>query len=69
MLKSIRNLSRLEKDKCINDKALKDTRSLYGLKNKKGINDELLRDIRKLYESDEGDYYKPIRIGNTFGSN
>ena len=57
MLKSIRNLFRIEKGKGINDKSLKD------------INDKILRDIRTLYESDKEDYYKPIRIGNAFSSN
>ena len=49
------------------DKILKNIRNLYMLE-KKGINDKVLRDIRTLYESDEKDYYKPIRIGNAFSS-
>ena len=38
----ITNLFRLEKDKDINDKALKSIRSLYGLKRWKSINDKVL---------------------------
>ena len=31
--------------------------------------DKILRDIRTLLESDEEDYYKPIRTGNAFNRN
>ena len=30
--------------------------------------DEILRDTENLFDSDEEDYYKPIRIGNAFSS-
>ena len=29
----------------------------------------MLRDIRTLFESDEEDYYEPVRLGNAFSSN
>ena len=29
----------------------------------------MLRDIRALFESDEDDYYKPIKTSNAFNSN
>ena len=47
---------------------MKDIRRLYGPKIKKGINDKVSTDIRTLYESNEKDYYKPIRIVNAFSS-
>ena len=36
---------------------------------KKDIKDKVLRDVRTLFESDEEDYYKPIRTGNAFSNN
>ena len=46
-------------------------RNLFKLENKKhnGIKDRVLRDIETLFESDNEDYYEPIRTGNAFVSN
>ena len=68
-IKDINSFCRLRKDKDIKYKVLGDIRNLYRLEKKKSINDRLLRDIRTLYESNEEDYYKPIRTDNTFSNN
>ena len=39
------------------------------MEKKKDINVKVLKDIKTLFESDEEDYYKPIRTGNIFSSN
>ena len=33
------------------------------------MKDKIIRDTKFLFESDEDDYYEPIRIGNAFSSN
>ena len=38
-------------------------------KKENAIKDRVLREIRTLFESDEKDYYKPIRTGNAFSNN
>ena len=38
-------------------------------KEKKDNGIRVLRDMRTLFESDEKDYYKPIRIGDAFSNN
>lgn len=53
------------------DNIIKGMRNLLKLENKKhnGIKDRVLRDIETLFESDNEDYYEPIRTGNAFVSN
>ena len=34
------------------------------LKKDNSIKDKIIRDIRALFESDEENYYKPVKIGN-----
>ena len=46
-----------------NDKTIRDIRR------KNCDTDKILKDIRTLFESDEEDYYKPLRTGNAFNSN
>ena len=61
-------ISRLEKEE-INVTAIKDIRNLFRLKKEtEAIWNRILRDIRNLFEHEEGDYYKPVRVGN-LGSN
>ena len=50
---------------------IKDIRNLFKLKKKKDndIKDKIIRDIRFLFETQEGDYYEPIRIRNSFDDN
>ena len=48
------------------DNIIKDIRNLFRLEKKKekSIKDKVLRYIRTLLESNEEDYYKPVKIGN-----
>ena len=45
-----------------NDTTIKSIRNLFRLK--KEIKYRILRDIRKNEEHEEGDYYKPLGVGN-----
>ena len=54
----------------IEDDISEDIINLSKLERKdKVIKDKVLRDIRALFESDEDDYYKPIKTVNAFNSN
>ena len=50
---------------------IKDIMNLFRLKKKKDsdIKDNVIIDIRTWFESDEENYYEPLRIGNSFSSN
>ena len=50
---------------------IKDIMNLFRLKKKKDsdIKDNVIIDIRTWFESDEENYYEPVRIGNSFSSN
>ena len=52
------------------DNIIKDIRNPFRLTKKdKGVKEKVLSDIRTLFESDEENYYKPIRSGNAFSGN
>ena len=53
------------------DNIIKDIRNLFKLRKKKDndIKDKIIRDIRFLLETEEGDYYEPIRTCNAFDDN
>ena len=55
----------------IKQKGLKDMRRLYKVEKKKdnGINDNALKDMRIMFESDNKDYYQPVRFTNAFDDN
>ena len=54
----------------IEDKIVKDIRNLFKSKRKDNASkDKVLRNRGTLFESDEDDYYKPIKTGNAFSSN
>ena len=68
IIKGIRNLFRLknEKNNNIKDKAIRDVRNIFSSKRKGNVIsdkalDKTIRDRRILLESDEQDYYEPIR--------
>ena len=48
---------------------IKDIRSFFKLRKENDvIKDTIIRDIRNLFEK-EGDYYKPVRVGNFYSNN
>ena len=49
----------------IEDNKVKDTRNIFRLKKDVCIKEKII-DIKTLFESDEEDYYKPVRTGNAF---
>ena len=53
------------------DNIIKEIRNLFQLKKKKdsNIKDKVIRDKRTLFDSDEEDYYEPVRTDNAFSSN
>ena len=52
------------KNKRIKDKIIGDIRNLFRLKKEsKTMKYKIIRDIKLLFEQ-EGNYYKPIRVGN-----
>ena len=63
--------SRLEKDKKVRYKIMKDIRNLFRLKKKENeaIKDRMIRDIRNIFENVEKYYYKPGRVGNFWSNN
>ena len=50
----------------IEDNKIKGTRNIFRFKIDVCIKEKIIRDIRTLFESDEEDYYKPVRTGNAF---
>ena len=70
IIKDIRNLFRLKKEQ--NYTAIKDIRNLFRQeKETKAIKDRILRDIKNLFEheTEEDNYYKPVRVSNFWSSN
>ena len=67
-IKDTRNLFRLEKE--LNCTGIKDIRKFLRLeKDTKAIKDRILRDIKHIFEYEEGNYYKPVRVGNFWSNN
>ena len=56
-------------DKPAKAKKNKQTKAIKDIRKENFNSNKILRDIRTLYESDEEDYFKPIRIGNAFSNN
>ena len=48
---------------------MKKNKTIKDIRKENSNTGKILRDIRTLLESDNEDYYKPIRIGNAFSSN
>ena len=51
---------------------MKHARNIFRLKkeiNDTTVKDRIIRDIRNLFEHEEGDYYKPVRVGNFWSNN
>ena len=59
-------LSMLQKSK---PEPIKGNETIRGIRRENYDADKILRDIRTLFESDQKEYYKPIRIGNAFSNN
>ena len=54
----------------IDDTTIKCTRNLLRLeKENKAIKDRIMRDIKNLFEHEEEDYYKPVKVGNSWSNN
>ena len=73
IIKDVKNLFRLQKKKKrIDGTAMKHARNIFRLKkeiNDTTVKDRIIRDIRNLFEHEEGDYYKPVRVGNFWSNN
>ena len=48
---------------------VKETKAIRDTRKENFNNYKILRGIQTLYESDKGDYFKPIRLGDAFSSN
>ena len=58
------------KKKPLNYTAIKDISNLFRLEKKtKAIKDRILRDIKNLFEHEEENYYKPVRVNNSWSNN
>ena len=56
--------------KKIDDTTIKCIRNLLRLeKENKAIKDRIMRDIKNLFEHEEEDYYKPVKVGNSWSNN
>ena len=52
------------------DNIIKDTRNCFRLeKESNAIKSKIIRDIETLFESEEEDYFEPVRIGNALSNN
>ena len=63
---------KVEEEKRIVDNMIKDVRNLFRLRNEnEAIKGKIIRDIRNLFglENEEGDYYKPVTVGNFWRNN
>ena len=70
IIKDIINLFRLNKE--LNCTAIRDIRNQFRReKETKAIKDRILRDIKNLFghEKEEENYYKPVRVNNSWSNN
>ena len=68
IIKDTRNLFRIKKE--LNYTTIKDIRNLFRLeKETKPIKDRTIRYMKNLFEHEEENYYKPVRVNNSWSNN
>ena len=68
IIKDTRNLFRIKKE--LNYTTIKDIRNLFRLeKETKPIEDRIIRYMKNLFEHEEENYYKPVRVNNSWSNN